>query len=658
MENKEHFTNYIFPFLLAGIAVSVLIGIIFSFILFSFYGRNFQELSLLNLLLYLIGKIALFNIAFLFVFAVLTFIFQKLFKKFLKIKKKFSFFLSVIFSIHFCFWVGFYTNSNLLRYSREVRSYLIDLLVLFIGLLLFFIIYKIIPSIDSIEKKKVSKFIVLFLSVLFIIFSFKNNPFANNLYVSNGNLKLKRNFDSKGNYLGTSKTSSPKKINVILFSIDTLRADGLSCYGNPRITSPNIDALSKESILFQNVLAQSSWTLPSHMTMFTSLYPSVHGCITSPMWTKSIESLDDYWITLPEILQSFGFTTAAFTDGKLLGPTFNFDQGFEICDDSGGGIEKISRKAIQWLENYSSKSPFFLFLHCYDVHHYRPPKNLENMFAESYEGKLLKLRKTGNALETRVTSNAFYHLSKNDITYLQALYNAAIYLTDREFGKVLNYLKRNDLYKDTIIIVTSDHGEEFWEHRGTGHGMSLHQHQLKVPLIMKSPTFSHSGRNIQEWVGIIDIVPTILDVLGIPIPNEFQGISLSSLIEKKIYKERTFGAEASHLGNQKCLIYKGNSLLFNQFPPIGEEIFNWKRFLYIWRNIMLFSENELYNLFMDPYEKINIISKEPELVDKMKIVLLNQINNNLTISTKNSLSKKIELDKKTKEHLKSLGYIK
>lgn len=379
---------------------------------------------------------------------------------------------------------------------------------------------------------------------------------------------------------------------------------------------------------------------------------------TSPVWTKGIESLNDYWITLPEVLKSFGFTTVAFTDGKLLGPVYNFDQGFEICDDSGGGIEKISQKAIQWLENYSSQKPFFLFLHCYDVHHYRPPQNLERMFTDAYEGKLLKFRKSGVSLETRVTSNAFYHLSEDDINYLQDLYDAEIYLTDREFGEVLNYLKKNDLYKDTIIIVTSDHGEEFWEHSGTGHGWSLHQHQLKVPLIVKSPTFSRSGRKNQEWVGIIDIAPTILDFLGIPIPNEFQGISLLPLIEKGIYNERNFVAEASHLGNQKCFIYKGHSFLFNRFPPIGEDIFNWKRFLYIWRNIMYLSENELYNLVKDPCEEINIISKKSELADEMKIILLNHIKNCLTISTKSSSIKKIDMDKKTKEHLKSLGYIK
>jgi len=360
----------------------------------------------------------------------------------------------------------------------------------------------------------------------------------------------------------------------------------------------------------------------------------------SPTCTKSIDRLSDYWITLPEILNSFGFSTAAFTDGKLLGSVYNFDQGFDICDDSGGHIEKIAQKAIQWLKNNHSDRPFFLFMHCYDVHKYSPPENLEKMFAEEYKGKLLKFRKSGNKLDKRVSANSFYSLSDSDIKYLKNLYDAEIYLTDREFGKVLDYLRKENLYENTIIIVTSDHGEEFWEHKGTGHGWSLHQHQLKVPLIIKSSTFSRPGRAIQEWVGIIDIVPTILDILGIPIPSEFQGISLLQLIEKNKYRERSFVAEASLLGNQKCLIKNGYSFLFNQFPPIGEDIFNWKRFLYVWRNIMQFSGNELYCLTDDPSETVNVISRDPDLSDEMKTILLKEVKNNLSLGTKFSSKNK------------------
>jgi arylsulfatase A-like enzyme len=535
---------------------------------------------------------------------------------------------------------------------------LIDFAVLLSGLLLLFILYKLLPALDFSKLSKRFKITILSVCLVFFTFSFIENPFSLKKHVSGIKYILKRNYDSQGNYLGSLKGFSIRKFNIILFSIDTLRADGLSCYGNSVKTSPKIDELSTEGVLFRNALSQSSWTLPSHMTMFTSLYPSVHGCITPTTWTKSVDPLDNYWITLPEILKSFGYSTVAFTDGKLLGPTFNFNQGFDICDDSGGGIDKISQKVIKWLEDYSFSKPFFLFLHCYDVHRYKPPKYIEKMFTEGYKGKLLKLRKAEYKLEQRVTANAFYNLDEDDINHLRNLYNAEIYKTDSKFGEILNYLKERNLYKDALIIITSDHGEEFWEHGGTGHGWSLHQHQLRVPLIIKFPDNAFSGRKIQELVGVIDIAPTILDILGIPAPEEFQGISLLPLIKDNAKVERYFIAEASLLGNQKCIIYKKHSLLFNKYPPIGENIFNWRRFLYVWRNILNFSENELFDLANDPGEKLNILSKKLELANKMEIILLREIDKNLTFKASSVSVKRVELNKETREHLKSLGYIK
>ncbi len=236
MNNKDNIKIYIFPSLLAGITVGVITSIILSIVLFYFYGENFKELSFLNLSIYMIGKIGSFSIVFSFVFSVLIFSFQKLSNKFIKIRKKFPFFLSSIFSIYLCLCLGFYINSNLLRFSREMKSYLVDLSVLFLGLLLFFIVYKIIPSINlNLNKKREFKFtifIILISILLFSAFSFKKNPFSKNLYISNEDIQLNKNYDSKGNFLGSLKNVSPEKLNIILISIDTLRADGLSCYGN------------------------------------------------------------------------------------------------------------------------------------------------------------------------------------------------------------------------------------------------------------------------------------------------------------------------------------------------------------------------------------------------------------------------------------------
>jgi len=440
-------------------------------------------------------------------------------------------------------------------------------------------------------------------------------------------------------------------------SIDTLREDGLSCYGNPRKTSPYIDALSNDSLLFRNVLSQSSWTLPSHMTMITSLHPSSHGCTTSHVWTGDIERLDEYWVTLPEILRQSGYKTAAFTDGPLLGPVFNFDQGFEVCDDSGGGIISVAQKAIEWMNNLSGDIPFFLFLHCYDVHNYMPPEKHEDMFVKDYNGKLLKYRKKGKVLPQRITANAFYTLSDSDVSYVRALYDAEIFNVDTEFGKILDYLKSKNLYEDAIIIVTSDHGEEFWEHGGTGHGWSLHQHQLKVPLIWKSPFFPDKGKEILMQVGLIDIYPTLLEGLEIPIPFEAQGLSLMPFLKGRNYPKRTFLAEASHLKNQKCLIRDRYSYLYNTYPPIGESVFDLKRFIYVWRAVFQRRGGELFDLVVDKDERNNIIHLKQEEADDMKKEMLENVNLYLGVRLSMKIRKN-RMDDKTREELRSLGYIK
>jgi arylsulfatase A-like enzyme len=657
MSKNYSFPDFVFNALTAGLIAGMVISIIISVVLYFFYAPDFQALSFIPLFAYATGWILTFFIVFCAILAVLAYILTSVFKNRLNIRKKFSFFLSLIISVQFCFWGGLYLNSNILRYSRELKSYLADAAVLAAGLALFFLLYRAIPPMDSIMKKRGYRIFLIAVFLLSIIISFGPNPFSLSSHLPAQPAQTRKDFTSDGRYLSGPVGRASEPLNIILFSIDTLRADGLGCYGNPRNTSPEIDRLAKDSIIFQNALTPSSWTLPSHMSLVTSLYPSVHRCEVLPLWARTVNRLSEHWITLPEILKGFGYFTVAYTDGKFLGSVFNFDQGFDICDDSGGGIEKIADKAIRGLKRYGFDKPFFLFLHCYDVHHYRPPAEYENSFVREYGGRLKSYRQTGNELEARVTANTFYSLDAADVQYLRDLYEAEIKKTDTHFGRILAYLKERGLYENTVIVVTSDHGEEFWEYGRTGHGWSLHQNLLKVPLILKSPTFSNPDRKIHEWAGIIDVAPTILDILDLPIPREFQGVSLLPLIDRVNIPERAFLAEASHLGNQKCLISDGYAYHFNQFPPLGEHLFNWKRFLYVWRNIMHFSKNRLYSLSRDPDEKDNVIAEELETAEYMKKQLLEKVKSNLSRSTAPAGGQEITIDEETRKHLESLGYV-
>lgn len=658
MDRKAHATEVIFSAVNSGIVLGGILGLFFTGLLYVRYSANFPELSLLKIALFFISRLVFYTAGLSIILGILVIVISFLSKRTRNIKKRFAVFFSFLFALYFCFWMELYLNAFILRYSRELKSYLADLLLIFCGVILFVVLYKVMPTSRANILKKSLKIISLFVFLASMGISYTINPFSFNTFVGQENTGVKRNYDSYGKYLRSMEHLTPNKLNVILFSIDTLRADGLSCYGNPRVTSPNIDWLASEGILFKNTVVQSSWTLPSHMTMVTSLMPSIHGCKSSQLWINIGESLKEYRITLAEILKNFGYSTGAFTGGALLGPEFNFDQGFDVCDASGGGISKISKKALTWLEDNYSDGSFFLFLHCYDVHQYKASKAIEEKFVKPYAGKLLELKKQGGPLTNRVTSNGFYSLSEQDVQFLRDLYDATIFHTDNVFGDVLSFLKDHSLYENTVIIVTSDHGEEFWEHGGTGHGWSLHQHQLKVPLIVKSPTLDQPGRSIDDWVGIIDLPPTILDILGIPLSNEFQGISLLPLLSKGDHQARTFAAEASHWGNQKCLIRDGYSYLFDQYPPIGEDLFYWKRFIRTWRIIMNYSANELYDLEKDPEEGQNILSENPNLEKDMRSNLLKRIRDNLALKISGPMANIFELDKKTKKELESLGYIK
>ena len=316
---------------------------------------------------------------------------------------------------------------------------------------------------------------------------------------------------------GCSNQESVFKPNLILISIDTLRADHLGCYGYPLQTSPFLDALSRkeEAVLFENCIAQAPNTAPSHMSIFTSLFPTVHGVPNVTAEPTALElKLPEPVKSLALVLNDAGYRTAGLTDGGYLDPFMGFGQGFDTYDCT---YERIARKvdrALQWIEvNESREEPFFLFMHTYEVHApYIPPAPFHARFTGDYSGWIREYC-FGSDSEKAVAAGGFKDLFKRrgefteeDVAYLKGLYDGEIAYMDSELQRFFSALERKGITENTVIVILSDHGEEFGEHGEFSH-KQLYDEVVHVPLILLLPCgqFDMIRHRVEEQVSLIDV---------------------------------------------------------------------------------------------------------------------------------------------------------
>jgi arylsulfatase A-like enzyme len=318
--------------------------------------------------------------------------------------------------------------------------------------------------------------------------------------------------------------------NVVLISIDSLRADHVGVYGYSRATTPNIDALAAEGVVFENAVSTTSWTLPAHISMLTSLFSEAHGVIGAG------DSLAGSATTLTEIFHDSGYATVAVVSGPFLHRRFGFAQGFDVYDDETVSFAEINdshqgvtsplthERAVQLLQE-SAAEPFFLFLHYWDVHYdYAPPSPYDTMFDPDYTGEVTSANFIRNDAIDR-------DMDPRDLDHIVALYDGEIAYTDSFLGKLFDELRRLDLWDNTMIVLTSDHGDEFFEHGNKGHRNTLYGELLNVPLIVKFPQSERGGQRDSRLVGIVDIAPTLLDVAGLPPLAQTSGHSLVTLLD-------------------------------------------------------------------------------------------------------------------------------
>jgi arylsulfatase A-like enzyme len=323
-------------------------------------------------------------------------------------------------------------------------------------------------------------------------------------------------------------------MNVVIVSLNALRADHLPAYGYAKDTAPNISRFAAGSAVFERAAAQSHWTLSSLASMFTSKYVHSHG-----LYERG-GRLSEREVTLAEALKAGGYRTAAFTGGLDMSAVYGLSQGFDVYfDDTGsapmGSFKEIMPKAVEWLAAHAHDK-FFLFVDSYDIHppFDKPaPAGEVSGYSGALKGKTLDYNFFRDFKDGELSVDGKKAaLTKEDMAYINSRYDAGITYADKFVGELLDRLGELGLSGNTMVIVTSEHGEELGDHGsfdrfGSG---NLHEEAVHVPLIVKLPGKDLKGRRIPAPAQLIDLMPTILDLLGIPPAAGAQGRSLAPLI--------------------------------------------------------------------------------------------------------------------------------
>ena len=440
--------------------------------------------------------------------------------------------------------------------------------------------------------------------------------------------------------------------NIILISIDTLRADHLCSYGYRRPTSPAAERLAGDGILFTSCYSAAPYTLASHATMLTGLDPARHQAL------YMADGITPAVPTIAEILRRAGYETAAFTGGGQLNAKYGFARGFDLYNERAGSnrlvnsADNVRRNAALWLEARKA-SNFFLFLHAYQPHNpYRSPEFAERslFLRDDMPWKEVSLQDVLG----RGFPRLFQSLTPRELENMTALYDVEIRTVDRFLlGPLVEDLKRLGLYENALIILAADHGEEFYDHGAWEHGHTLYNETIRVPLIIKLPGARGAGRRVHENVGLVDLVPTILAEAGVAAPSSgFDGESLLPLFKGNPLPRRTltsflpagfvydFPSRVAVLRRPYKLILNGEFLpgfreYFSPPPPARIAV-------------------ELYDLEADPEEKTNLADRKTAVVRE----LLPVAEAYLKTAMDRAGRRELVVDKKLEEELRSLGYIR
>ena len=424
----------------------------------------------------------------------------------------------------------------------------------------------------------------------------------------------------------------PGARNLVLLSLDTLRADRLGLYGYGRDTSPRIDAFAGEAFVFERAQSAANATAGAHHALFQSRPAS-----------RAIGSSGKA-PTLAGILHGAGWRTAGFTDGGTMSRAMGFARGFQRFDDGNRGLSESLPKALAWLDEVAGgRAPFYLFVHSFDAHlPYDPPPPYDERFGADYDGpvtgaRTLPLLRGVRRIFEQSHLDGPIVLDPADRERVSALYDGEIAKTDALLASLLDRLDAPDLVGDTLIVLLSDHGEEFWEHGSVLHSHTLYQELLHVPLILRVPGWRDRGARIATPVSMIDLLPTLLELLHVPAPPGLRGHSLLPLLLEpgRAHEPRPLLSEGYPFGrNQQSVSLDGFKLIRS----------------------LRSGRVELYDLEADPDERNDLAAARPEVRSRLLALLDSELPSDPALPS-DPLARPGELDAETLRRLQELGYV-
>lgn len=468
------------------------------------------------------------------------------------------------------------------------------------------------------------------------------------------------------NPLLTNDAPKPRP-NVLVYMIDTLRADRTSLYGHERDTTPFLKRLGSQGVVFEDCHVQSTWTKPSVASLMTSLYSVTHGIY------QETDRIPAGATTLAEQMRQAGYVTASMVSNPFAGRTTGLDRGFDYVSEfpavqrynsesqRATDSEALNGLLLPWLEQHHDE-PFFLYAHSTDPHApFRPPAAFEAAFANAKETpqfdsdyhNMAGIRDLGGPIFSREESSKRGLDPKDYIRRALDRYDGEVAHNDKSIEILVDKLKELGVLDNTLIVVVSDHGEEFMEHGWTGHGSTLYQEQTHGVFLMWNPRLLPAPRRVSEPVQLIDLMPTILDLLGIPVQGVVQGQSIAPLALGQDFARKgpVMTSRIPQVATSPVPVPENLTRTVARLDP------QWKLIFRSDAKRSGLNEIELYDRKADPGDQHNVAEQNPRVVERFMPGIREWIEGQQQVSKMLGPGGQSTLDAQTIERLRSLGYI-